>query len=138
MKKKITARIDESTDRRTLYGFLDHNSITHCSLNVLIDYDISRAYSWFLLMSLHFPSTKRTQPSFNIYQVLILRSHIIWKKVEEYLRLFETYGGNRFSLFLMSGLRKLACFSGRMVLCMKLIAQKELIFLFQMAPSRIL
>ena len=63
---------------------------------------------------------------------------LIWKKVEEYLRLFETYGGNRFSLFLMSGLRKLISFWGRMVPSMKLIAQKELIILFQMAPSRIL
>ena len=63
---------------------------------------------------------------------------IVWKKVEEYLRLFETYGGNRFSLFLMSGLGKLMLFSGRMTLRMKLIAKKELNFLFQMAPSRIL
>ena len=65
-------------------------------------------------------------------------SPLIWKKVEEYLRLFESYGGNRFSLFLMSGLGKLVLFSGRMGLRMKFIAKKELIFLFQMAPSRIL
>ena len=63
---------------------------------------------------------------------------IIWKKIEEYLRLFETYGGNRFSLLLMSGLRKLISFWRRMGPSMKLIAQKELIILFQMAPSRIL
>ena len=63
---------------------------------------------------------------------------VVWKKVEEYLRLFESYGGNRFSLFLMSGLGKLVLFSGRMGLRMKFIAKKELIFLFQMAPSRIL
>ena len=63
---------------------------------------------------------------------------IIWKKVEEYLRLFETYGGIGFSLFLMGSLRKLICFSGRMTLRMKLIAKKELILLFQMTPSRIL
>ena len=65
-------------------------------------------------------------------------SNIIWKKDEEYLRLFETYGGNRFSFFLMRRLGKLISFGGRMALRMKLIAQKELIFLFQMAPSRIL
>ena len=63
---------------------------------------------------------------------------IVWKKVEEYLRLFETYGGIGFSLFLMGSLRKLICFSGRMTLRMKLIAKKELILLFQMTPSRIL
>ena len=63
---------------------------------------------------------------------------IIWKKVEEYLWLFETYGGNRFSLSLMGSLRKLMCFSGRMTLRMKLIAKKELNLLFQMTPSRIL
>ena len=63
---------------------------------------------------------------------------LIWKKVEEYLRLFETYGGNQFSLFLMSGLRELVGFWGRRELRMKLIAQKELIFFFQTAPSRIL
>ena len=63
---------------------------------------------------------------------------LIWKKVEEYLWLFETYGGNRFSLFLMRRLGKLVSFWARMTLRMKLIAQKELIFLFQMAPSRIL
>ena len=63
---------------------------------------------------------------------------VVWKKVEEYLRLFETYGGNRFSLFFMGRLRKLSFFSGRMILRMKLIAKKELIFLFQMTPSRIL
>ena len=63
---------------------------------------------------------------------------MIWKKVEEYLRLFETYGGNGFSPFLMSGLRKLISFWARMVLRMKLIAKKELILLFQMTPSRIL
>ena len=62
---------------------------------------------------------------------------VIWKKVEEYLRLFETYGGNRFSFFLMRRL-KLVSFGGRMTLRMKLIAQKELIFLFQMPPIRIL
>ena len=62
----------------------------------------------------------------------------IWKKVEEYLRLFETYGGILFSLFLLGRLRKLACFSGRIILRMKLIAKKELIFLFLMPPSRIL
>ena len=61
-----------------------------------------------------------------------------WKKVEEYLRLFETYGGIGFSLFLMGSLRKLMCFSGRMTLRMKLIAKKELILFFQMTPSRIL
>ena len=66
------------------------------------------------------------------------RDSLIWKKVEEYLRLFETYGGNRFSLFLMKRLGKLVSFWARMTLRMKLIAQKELIFLFQMAPSRIL
>ena len=38
---------------------------------------------------------------------------IIWKKVEEYLRLFETYGGNRFSFFLISGLRKLSNFGAK-------------------------
>ena len=54
----------------------------------------------------------------------------IWKKVEEYLRLFETYGGILFFLFLVSGLRKLISFWGQMRLRMKLIAQKELIFLF--------
>ena len=59
----------------------------------------------------------------------------IWKKVKEYLQLFETYGGNRFSLFLMSGLGMLVSFGGQMTLRMKFIAQKELIF--QMAPSRI-
>ena len=63
---------------------------------------------------------------------------LIWKRVEEYLRLFETYGGILFSLFLMSGLRKLPFFGGRTSLRMKSIAQKELIFLFQMVPSRIL
>ena len=63
---------------------------------------------------------------------------MIWKKVEEYLRLFETYGGNRFSPFLMGSLGKLVCVSGRMTLRMKLIAKKELILLFQMTPSRIL
>ena len=63
---------------------------------------------------------------------------IVWKKVEEYLRLFETYGGNRFSPFLMSRLRKLVSFWAQMVLRMKLIAKKELILLFQMTPSRIL
>ena len=63
---------------------------------------------------------------------------LIWKKVEEYLRLFETYDRNQFSLFLMRRLRKLVSFGGRMTLRMKLIAKKELIFLFQMAPSRIL
>ena len=34
----------------------------------------------------------------------------IWKKVEEYLRLLETYGGIWFSLFLMGSLRKLILF----------------------------
>ena len=63
---------------------------------------------------------------------------IIWKKVEEYLRLFETYGGNRFSLSLMRSLGKLIIFWARMVLRMKLIAKKELNLLFQMTPSRIL
>ena len=42
------------------------------------------------------------------------------------------------SLFLMRRLRKLMLFSGRTSLRMKLTAKKELIFLFQMAPSRIL
>ena len=55
---------------------------------------------------------------------------IVWKKVEEYLRLFETYGGNRFSPFLMGSLRKLMCFSGQTSLSMKLTAIKELILLF--------
>ena len=64
--------------------------------------------------------------------------YLVWKKVEEYLRLFETYGGNWFSLFLISGLGKLVSFWGRMVPSMEWIAQKELIILFQMAPSRIL
>ena len=68
----------------------------------------------------------------------ILYTKIIWKKVEEYLRLFETYGRNRCSLFLRSGLRKLSNFEGQMGLRMKLIAKKELIPLFQMTPSRIL
>ena len=63
---------------------------------------------------------------------------VIWKKVEEYLRLFETYGGIGFSLFLMRRLGKLACSSGRMGLRMKLRDKKELILLFQMTPSRIL
>ena len=36
---------------------------------------------------------------------------LVWKKVEEYLRLFETYGGNWFSPFLLSLLRKLVLFS---------------------------
>ena len=75
---------------------------------------------------------------FSIQCQICLLWNLIWKKVEEYLRLFETYVGIRFSLFLVSGLRKLICFSGRMSLRMKLIAQKELIFLFQMAPSRTL
>ena len=60
------------------------------------------------------------------------------KKVEEYLRLFETCGGIQISLFLMKLLRKLMLFSGQMGLRMKLTAKKELIFLFQMAPSRYL
>ena len=63
---------------------------------------------------------------------------VVWKIVEEYLRLFETYSGNRFSLFLIMRLGKLISFGGRMTLRMKLIAKKELIFLFQMTPSRIL
>ena len=63
---------------------------------------------------------------------------IVWKKVEEHLRLFETYGGNQFSLSLMGSLRKLIIFWARMVLHMKLIAKKELILLFQMTPSKIL
>ena len=53
-------------------------------------------------------------------------------------RLFEFREEKWFSLYLVSGLGKLAIFWGRMRLRMKLIAQKELIFLFQMAPSRIL
>ena len=60
------------------------------------------------------------------------------EKDEEYLELFETYGRIGFSFFLMKRLRKLVCFLGQMGLSMKLIAKKELIFLFQMAPSRIL
>ena len=42
---------------------------------------------------------------------------------------------NLIFLFLMRRLGKLINFSGQMRLRMKLIAQKELIFLFQMAPS---
>ena len=64
--------------------------------------------------------------------------YFIWKKVEEYLRLFETCGGIWFSLFPVSFLGKLMLFSGRMGLRMKLTAKKELILLFQMTPSRIL
>ena len=71
-------------------------------------------------------------------QLAIKEMLFVWKKVKEYLRLFETYGGNRFSLFLIRRLGKLVSFGGRMSLRMKLIAKKELIFLFQMAPSRIL
>ena len=37
---------------------------------------------------------------------------LIWKKVEEYLWLFETYGGIGFSLFLMKRLGKLVSFWG--------------------------
>ena len=55
------------------------------------------------------------------------QSLMVWKKVEEYLRLFETYGGDWFSLFLMKRLRKLACFLGQMGLRMKFIAPKLLI-----------
>ena len=80
----------------------------------------------------------RSHPHWTYNRWLNKNRFLVWKKVEEYLRLFETYGGNRFSLFLMRSLGKLICFSGRMTLRMKLIAQKELIFLFQMAPSRIL
>ena len=63
---------------------------------------------------------------------------LIWKKVEEYLRLFETCGEIQISLFPLSLLRKLVLFSGRMGLRMKLTAKKELNLLFQMTPSRIL
>ena len=42
------------------------------------------------------------------------------------------------SLFLLSGWRKLVCFGGQMSLHTKLTAKKKLIFLFQLAPSRIL
>ena len=63
---------------------------------------------------------------------------IIWKKVEEYLRLFETCGEIQISVFPVGLLRKLMLFSGRMRLRMKLTAKKELNLLFQMTPSRIL
>ena len=63
---------------------------------------------------------------------------MVWKKVEEYLRLFETCGGIWFSLFTSSLLGKLVLFSGQTSLHMKLTAKKELILLFQMTPSRIL
>ena len=69
---------------------------------------------------------------------VLISERVVWKKVKEYLRLFETYGGIGFSLFLMGSLGKLSRFSGRTILRMKFIAKKELIFLFQMAPSRIL
>ena len=58
---------------------------------------------------------------------------VIWKRVEEYLRLFETYDGNWFFLFLVRRLRNLVLFWGQMRLRMKLIAMKELNFVFQMA-----
>ena len=63
---------------------------------------------------------------------------IVWKKVEEHLRLFETCGGIWFSLFLVSFFRKLVLFLGQTSLRMKSIAKKQLILLFQMTPSRIL
>ena len=53
------------------------------------------------------------------------------KKVEEYLGLFETYGGNQFSLSLISSLGKLISFWGQMVPPIKLIAKKKLIFSFR-------
>ena len=64
----------------------------------------------------------------------------IWKKVEDskILRFFETCREIQFSLFLASGLGKLISFLGWMGLRMNLIAKKELIFFFQMVPSRIL
>ena len=49
---------------------------------------------------------------------------IVWKKVEEYLRLFETSGGIWFSLFPVCLLRKLVLFSGQTSLHMKLTAKK--------------
>ena len=65
---------------------------------------------------------------------------IIWKKVEDskIRRLFEFREEKWFSVFLLSGLGKLVNFLSQMRLRMKLIAMKELILLFQMAPSRIL
>ena len=53
-------------------------------------------------------------------------------------RLFEFREEKWFSIFLVSGLRKLINFGGQMTLRMKLIAKKELNLLFQMTPSRIL
>ena len=96
-------------------------------------------FSRVLCDSIHYCSVRQSiHPSVRHKVLWKAFAFLIWKKVEDYLRLFETYGGNRFSLFLMSDLGKLAIFWGRMPLRMKLIAQKELIFLFQMTPNRIL
>ena len=88
----------------------------------------------------HHPYHSHVLTKMNEYLINRDYENLIWKKVEDskIRRLFEFREEKWFSVFLLSGLGKLVNFGSQMGLRMKLIAMKELILLFQMAPSRIL
>ena len=97
----------------------------------------------FFTMDLFCATTRRkkTKSIFDVYAKSQLSTKLLLSfGVEEtkFLRLFETCRAFWISLFLMRRLRKLILFWARVGLRMKLTAMKELIFLFQMAPNRIL